>query len=357
MEYVQGITLAEHGLRGMLPSPLQGNRTLMGMQMAEALAQSACSRHRAPRRQTEPISCCRIIRPRAKIGDFGLAHLVDESPLTRSGMVAGTPQFMSPEQALGERWSTTVAICLAWVVSCTPCVPGKSPFPAKSILEAVRRVCDQSPQPLQRFEPISTSLAMPIDRSDCWPRIRADRFQSARRGCPGAPAASCRCCTLESIGAAAGSSGAMPLVLLVLPLGLWNQLRSNPLTCMSLKSSGQHLFLQQPGSRHSTLDRRTSIQEYQCRRRQRIFQRRAGGRAAWHTLAKLKGLHVAASLLGISVQGPELWMFGNVGRQLNVDAILEGSVRKAGDQLRIAVQLSDAKTGYQLWAERYDRQN
>jgi adenylate cyclase len=45
-----------------------------------------------------------------------------------------------------------------------------------------------------------------------------------------------------------------------------------------------------------------------------------------------------------------------IGRQLNVDAILEGSVRKAGDRLKITAQLIDAKDGYHLWSESYERQ-
>jgi TolB-like protein len=44
-----------------------------------------------------------------------------------------------------------------------------------------------------------------------------------------------------------------------------------------------------------------------------------------------------------------------IGREPAVQSVLQGSVRKSGNQLRIAVQLLDAATGFQLWAERYDR--
>lgn len=46
----------------------------------------------------------------------------------------------------------------------------------------------------------------------------------------------------------------------------------------------------------------------------------------------------------------------DVGRRLGVEALLEGSVRKAGQRLRISVQLIDARNGYQLWSERFDRE-
>jgi TolB-like protein/Flp pilus assembly protein TadD len=45
-----------------------------------------------------------------------------------------------------------------------------------------------------------------------------------------------------------------------------------------------------------------------------------------------------------------------VGRELGVKYVLEGSVRKAGDKVRVTAQLVDAKTGHHLWAERYDRE-
>ena len=44
-----------------------------------------------------------------------------------------------------------------------------------------------------------------------------------------------------------------------------------------------------------------------------------------------------------------------IGRKLGVDYVLEGSVRKDGDKLRIIAQLIDAKTGKHVWADRFDR--
>ena len=45
-----------------------------------------------------------------------------------------------------------------------------------------------------------------------------------------------------------------------------------------------------------------------------------------------------------------------IGAELKVRNILEGSVRKSGDRLRITVQLVNAADGYHLWSERYDRE-
>ena len=48
-------------------------------------------------------------------------------------------------------------------------------------------------------------------------------------------------------------------------------------------------------------------------------------------------------------------MSQQVGKELGVRYILEGSVQKAGDRVRITAQLIDATTGYHLWSENYDR--
>ena len=71
-------------------------------------------------------------------------------------------------------------------------------------------------------------------------------------------------------------------------------------------------------------------------------------------LAKLDGLRVVSrsSAFGFKGQSPDL---REVGRKLNVRSVLEGSVRKSGDRLRINAQLINAEDGYHLWSERYDR--
>jgi adenylate cyclase len=74
-----------------------------------------------------------------------------------------------------------------------------------------------------------------------------------------------------------------------------------------------------------------------------------------NVLTKVGGLHVPArtscfAFRGASVDARE------IGERLGVDALLEGSIRKAGNQLRITVQLIDAQNGYRLWSERFDRE-
>jgi adenylate cyclase len=74
-----------------------------------------------------------------------------------------------------------------------------------------------------------------------------------------------------------------------------------------------------------------------------------------NALSRVEGLRVASrtSAFHLPRGGADS---REIARRLHVRTLLEGSVRKSGDQLRIAVQLNDAQTGFQLWAARYDRE-
>src|SRR6185437_460036 len=65
-------------------------------------------------------------------------------------------------------------------------------------------------------------------------------------------------------------------------------------------------------------------------------------------------LRVAARSSAFTFKGKGATV-AEVGRALNVATVLEGSVRKAGDRLRISVQLVNVADGYHVWSQRYDR--
>ena len=74
-----------------------------------------------------------------------------------------------------------------------------------------------------------------------------------------------------------------------------------------------------------------------------------------NALTPLTGLRVAARTSAFSFKGKSDDL-RTIGEKLSVTTVLEGSVRRAGDRVRVTVQLSDARSGYQLWSERYDRE-
>src|SRR3984957_1169377 len=74
-----------------------------------------------------------------------------------------------------------------------------------------------------------------------------------------------------------------------------------------------------------------------------------------NALTQIKDFFVVARGSAFSFRGKEMDV-REIGRRLNVDTILEGSIQKAGDRLRVTTQLIDAGNGYQFWSERFDRQ-
>ncbi len=73
-----------------------------------------------------------------------------------------------------------------------------------------------------------------------------------------------------------------------------------------------------------------------------------------NALAHIRGFRVAARTSAFSFKGERLDARA-IGRQLNVSTVLEGSVQKAENRLRITAQLVDAQDGYHIWSEQYDR--
>jgi TolB-like protein/DNA-binding winged helix-turn-helix (wHTH) protein/tetratricopeptide (TPR) repeat protein len=71
-------------------------------------------------------------------------------------------------------------------------------------------------------------------------------------------------------------------------------------------------------------------------------------------LGRIDGMHVAARVSAFSFKGKPATI-AEIARTLNVGAVLEGSVRRQADRLRVTVQLIDARTGFQYWSRSYDR--
>jgi hypothetical protein len=114
---------------------------------------------------------------RVKITDFGLARAADDGSCTQTGQIAGTPQYMSPEQAAGETIDHRSDLFSLGSVLYTMCT-GRPAFRADSALAVLRRVCDSTPRPIRESNPdIPAWLADVIDR--LLAKSPADRIQSA----------------------------------------------------------------------------------------------------------------------------------------------------------------------------------
>ena len=119
----------------------------IGMQMARGLA--AAHEQGLVHRDIKPANI--LLEngvERVKLTDFGLARAVDDVSVTQTGQIAGTPQFMSPEQAQGHALDARSDLFSLGSVLYTMCA-GRPPFRADSAIAMLRRVTDDDPRPLR----------------------------------------------------------------------------------------------------------------------------------------------------------------------------------------------------------------
>jgi len=147
MEMIEGVSLQD---KIDTQGPL-GIREILriGMQMAEGLA--AAHKQGLVHRDIKPANI--LLEngvERVKITDFGLARAVDDASVTQSGTVAGTPMYMSPEQAEGvqiDHRSDLFSLGTVLYAMCT----GHPPFRASGTHAVLKRVIDASPRPIREI--------------------------------------------------------------------------------------------------------------------------------------------------------------------------------------------------------------
>lgn len=174
MQYVSGGSLQE---RLDQEGPLELKEILrIGMQTAAGLA--AAHAQGLVHRDVKPGNI--LLEngvQRVKLTDFGLARVVDDASLTLSGVIAGTPQYMSPEQAWGRSVDHRGDLFSLGAVLYAMCV-GHSPFRARSTMAVLKRVCEEQPRPIPAINPeipdwLCEIIARLLSKSP------EDRFQTA----------------------------------------------------------------------------------------------------------------------------------------------------------------------------------
>lgn len=175
MQYIQGRSLQQK-LDAEGPLPL--NEILrIGLQTAAGLA--AAHAQGLVHRDVKPANI--LLEngvQRVRLTDFGLARTVDDYALTASGVIAGTPQYMSPEQAQGDAVTPRSDLFSLGCVMYAMCT-GNSPFRASTAMGVLKKVCEASPRPIRDVNPeVPDWLCEIIDRllaKDC-----TQRFSTAR---------------------------------------------------------------------------------------------------------------------------------------------------------------------------------
>jgi serine/threonine-protein kinase len=174
MSYVAGRSLQERVDR---EGPLQVKEILrIGMQAASGLA--AAHAQGLVHRDVKPANI--LLEngvERVRLTDFGLARAVDDASLTQSGVVAGTPQYMAPEQARGDAIDHRVDL-FSLGSTLYAMSAGHAPFRADSAMAVLRRICEEQPRPLRTINPdIPAWLVAIVVKLHA--KDPSERFQSA----------------------------------------------------------------------------------------------------------------------------------------------------------------------------------
>ncbi len=240
-----------------------------------------------------------------KILDFGLAKLKGASKLTQTGTTTGTVAYMSPEQAQGEEVDQRSDIFSLGVVL-YEMIAKRVPFEGKHSAAIIYSILNEKPQPLTRFNSKAPlKLQDIVDKSLA--KDKGERYQHIDELL--ADLKRCRRELGQEVEVTKKDKKGVAVLY-------FENLSSDPES--DYFSAG------------ITEDILTD-------------------------LSKIESIRVASRNAVLPYKGKPVDI-PQLGRKLNVDAVLEGSIRKAGNRIRISAQLIDTKEGFHLWAERYDRE-
>ena len=356
MQYVEGVNLKQ--LIDSRPMKLDALLSI-SLQAADALA----SAHDLGivHRDIKPGNIMVTPKGQTKVLDFGLAKLTSgggatevrasESELTRTGIVMGTPNYMSPEQSRGERVDYRSDIFSLGAVM-YEMATGEAPFKKRSDAETMNAVINEPHTPVSAFnEEIGADLFAIIDRALC--KEPADRYQSMAEMLK----------ALRPLGQAIGlvgqsesQAGAIRFVALgrrSYKRWLWATLALG-LTLLSF------LLLWIFSLRLTASPPSVSIQslavlpmENLSGDASRDYFADGMTDALITDLAKISALQVI-SRAGVMQYKGTTKTVPEISRDLNVDAVVAGSVLRYGERVRISVELIQAATNRNLWTNSYE---
>jgi eukaryotic-like serine/threonine-protein kinase len=242
----------------------------------------------------------------AVIADFGIARAICQAGgdhVTEVGLAIGTPEYMSPEQAAGDR--ELDGRCDVYSLACViyEMLAGEPPFSGPSARAIVAKHLSEPPPPIRSRRPdapaaVEQALARALAKDP------ADRF----------PTVAEFVAALE----AAQAPGAAPALV-----GKTRSIAVLPFVNASADPENEYLS---DGISDELINALTKVEGLRVASRTSVFALKD----------KPQDIRAIGALLGVSV-------------------VLEGTVRKSDDRLRITAQLSAADDGRNIWSERYDR--
>ncbi len=330
-EMLHGETL-EQRLRG---GPLAArDAAAVGLEVARGLAHA--HGHGVLHRDLKPGNVFLTEDGRVKLLDFGLAHLLG----TRALHGAGTPAYMAPEHLRGEAVDARADV-FALGATLFEILAGRPPF---QVRDGRSTALDPGPPPAP---PEGTPRALAVLVERCLSRDPARRPASGQAVVEELLAVQR---LLETTRGASfpGRTLRLALVLagvaLVAAGGAYLVVTHRPATGIFGSASA-------PAALPSVAV--LPFADLSPGKDQEYF---ADGVAEeiLNALARVEGLHVTGRTSSFSFKGKSV-QIQEIGRQLNVRTLLEGSVRKEGDRVRVTAQLVNVADGYDVWSESYDR--
>jgi serine/threonine protein kinase/lipoprotein NlpI len=300
MAFIEGQSLKEKIQAGLLALPEALHLTA---QVAEGLREA--HEKGIIHRDIKPANVMITLGGQAKILDFGLAVLPGATRVTRLGTTLGTVGYMSPEQGRGEPVDHRTDIWSLGIVL-YEMLTGELPFKADYDQATIYRIINEEPPSLKdRRYDVPKRLERIIEKALA--KSTKERYESAEAFAADLRELKVRATTKSKDDDSTREKHSIAVL---------------PFVDMSPDKD----------------------QEYFC-----------DGLAEEliNALTQIKTLRVAARTPAFSFKG------GNnrvreIAEKLDVETVLEGSIRKASDRLRITAQLVSAADGYHLWSEKYD---
>ena len=304
MACYEGESLKKRIERGPLPV---GDTVDIAIQIVKGLANA--HEHGIVHRDIKPANILVTRDGTVKIVDFGIVKLTGTAMLSKTGSTVGTVAYMSPEQARGDvvdhrtdLWSLGVVIY--------ELLTGRLPFRGEHEQALIYSILNEDPKPLESL-PGDSSVGLDLAVKKMLQKDPDCRPQEATDALAGLMSVKEKLEAVRKQDSAAADEPQPSIAVL-------------PFVNMTADPDNEYFS---DGLAEELIN----------------------------ALSQLDGLHVTARTSAFRFRGKDVDI-REIGNQLNVSTVLEGSVRKAGTRLRITAQLINVADGFHLWSEKYDRE-